>query len=222
MDSVILILWSLIHVTVADTVNYSTIATGFANQSKLILNTVTASASLTTKLPKYDYDDWRSNNDSVKSITVSDKKVLKLPNTTADSLQLPLLRTVVANSNLLKPNAAAVEAVVLIIPCKRWWLKRQKETDSRWSFYATETEPRAWDSLSFSQSITDLSTSKFQPWESLSDDSCINTLNEVISQRASVMKANSKRNCGIIPKLRLPQSQRVSVIPDPSVTLTQT
>uniref|UniRef100_A0A914ZJP1 Uncharacterized protein n=1 Tax=Parascaris univalens TaxID=6257 RepID=A0A914ZJP1_PARUN len=70
-----------------------------------------------------------------------------------------------------------------------------QNTDPRSSFYAVDNEPRAWDSLSFSQSITDLSNNKvnFQSFESLSDDSYINSLDEAINQKASIIHAASKK-----------------------------
>ncbi|VDO51482.1 unnamed protein product, partial [Onchocerca flexuosa] len=64
------------------------------------------------------------------------------------------------------------------------------------SFFATETESRPWDSLSFNCSFTDFSTSKmqFQSLESLSDDSYINSLDEAISYKASIVYNKSLKN----------------------------
>ncbi|VDK67706.1 unnamed protein product [Onchocerca ochengi] len=76
--------------------------------------------------------------------------------------------------------------------CTSSKLYRQQKS----SFFATETESRPWDSLSFSCSFTDFSTSKmqFQSLESLSDDSYINSLDEAISYKASVVYNKSIKN----------------------------
>ncbi|CAG9537266.1 unnamed protein product [Cercopithifilaria johnstoni] len=68
------------------------------------------------------------------------------------------------------------------------------------SFFATETEPRTWDSLSFSCAAADFSKSKmqFRSLESLSDDSYINSLDEAISYKASIVHKKSLKD--ISPK----------------------
>ncbi|MCP9265273.1 hypothetical protein DINM_020527 [Dirofilaria immitis] len=66
--------------------------------------------------------------------------------------------------------------------------------------FAPETESHTWDSLSFSCSVADFSTSKiqFRSLESLSDDSYINSLDEAISYKASIAHSKSFKN--ISPK----------------------
>ncbi|VDM40551.1 unnamed protein product [Toxocara canis] len=102
----------------------------------------------------------------------------------------------IAISALALGTALTITLVSLIYHRKRSSAASSQQTDPRSSFYAIENEPRAWDSLSFSQSITDLSNNKvhFQSWESLSDDSYINSLDEAISQKASIIHAASKKN----------------------------
>uniref|UniRef100_A0AAF5PMH7 Uncharacterized protein n=2 Tax=Wuchereria bancrofti TaxID=6293 RepID=A0AAF5PMH7_WUCBA len=69
------------------------------------------------------------------------------------------------------------------------------------SFFATETETHTWDSLSFSCSGTDFPTSKmqFRSLESLSDDSYINSLDEAISYKASIVHKKSLKNASPKP-----------------------
>lgn len=155
---------------------------------------------------------------------ISESEVIAVPRVydkkSINKMENPTEIAIIVTVSLFAVVITFILVLVLVVQCRKWWLKKKKHGDSRWSFYATETEPRAWDSLSFSQSTTDLSNTKYQSWESLSDDSCINSLDEVINQRASIMKANSKKNLHLA-RLQISHVPRVSITPDPTSATSQ-
>ncbi|TKR81532.1 hypothetical protein L596_015388 [Steinernema carpocapsae] len=50
----------------------------------------------------------------------------------------------------------------------------------------------AWDSLSFNHSRNDLNNIANEMWESTSDESYLNSLDEVVSQRASIIHPHTR------------------------------
>ncbi|KAM3727917.1 Proline--tRNA ligase [Dirofilaria immitis] len=87
-------------------------------------------------------------------------------------------------------------ASVLYRRRRRFCIPSKAYRQAKSSFFAPETESHTWDSLSFSCSVADFSTSKiqFRSLESLSDDSYINSLDEAISYKASIAHSDTTRH----------------------------
>ncbi|VIO89729.1 Uncharacterized protein BM_BM8984 [Brugia malayi] len=109
----------------------------------------------------------------------------------------------VLNTILIAISAVAIMTAFGIAMASALYRRRRKLCVSsklyrhaKSSFFATETETHTWDSLSFSCSATDFPASKmqFHSLESLSDDSYINSLDEAISYKASIVHKKSLKN----------------------------
>uniref|UniRef100_A0A0M3IMP6 Conserved protein n=1 Tax=Ascaris lumbricoides TaxID=6252 RepID=A0A0M3IMP6_ASCLU len=178
----------------------------------IVISALALGIALTITLASLIYHRRRSSNSSQNTDPRSSFYAVDNEPRAWDSLSFSQSITDLSNNKVNVPLAS-------LIYHRRRSSNSSQNTDPRSSFYAVDNEPRAWDSLSFSQSITDLSNNKvnFQSFESLSDDSYINSLDEAINQKASIIHAASKKG-----RLSSRAQSALTTTTRPSIVLNET